>query len=283
MFRMRALLVLLLGVGLTLAAADPLEASYQNEVLADGPHGYWRLGESAGLVAVDAGPNGLDGNYGQFAPPDGLPTLGVRGITANYTDTAVRFNGTSPVSQVFVSDSANPVDYSLEAWVKVDAGATTSRGLITRTAGSPLTTWSHQLRINSNGQFEHYTFDGGARRVWDSAAVRPDEWHHVVGLFHPGTPGFMSIYVNGALAMNWTGSLNNPWTGGNHWRFAAPSGDGMNWFDGDLDEVAIYHHLLTPDRILAHYKAGVMPEPATLLIWSLLAGLGVGLGWRRRR
>jgi len=29
--------------------------------------------------------------------------------------------------------------------------------------------------------------------------------------------------------------------------------------------------------------AAVVPEPATLVIWSLLAGLGVGLGWRRRR
>jgi len=27
----------------------------------------------------------------------------------------------------------------------------------------------------------------------------------------------------------------------------------------------------------------VVPEPTTLLIWSLLAGLGVGLGWRRRK
>ncbi len=27
----------------------------------------------------------------------------------------------------------------------------------------------------------------------------------------------------------------------------------------------------------------VIPEPATLLIWSLLAGLGVSLGWRRRK
>ncbi len=26
-----------------------------------------------------------------------------------------------------------------------------------------------------------------------------------------------------------------------------------------------------------------IPEPMTLLVWSLLAGLGVGLGWRRRR
>jgi hypothetical protein len=27
----------------------------------------------------------------------------------------------------------------------------------------------------------------------------------------------------------------------------------------------------------------VVPEPTTLLVWSLLAGLGVGLGWRRRK
>jgi hypothetical protein len=26
----------------------------------------------------------------------------------------------------------------------------------------------------------------------------------------------------------------------------------------------------------------VIPEPSTFLIWALLAGLGVGLGWRRR-
>lgn len=27
----------------------------------------------------------------------------------------------------------------------------------------------------------------------------------------------------------------------------------------------------------------IIPEPTTLLVWSLLAGLGVGLGWRRRK
>jgi len=31
------------------------------------------------------------------------------------------------------------------------------------------------------------------------------------------------------------------------------------------------------------FFGSVVPEPTTLLIWSLLAGLGVGLGWRRRK
>jgi len=30
-------------------------------------------------------------------------------------------------------------------------------------------------------------------------------------------------------------------------------------------------------------SAAVIPEPSTLLVWSLLAGLGIGLAWRRRR
>ena len=29
--------------------------------------------------------------------------------------------------------------------------------------------------------------------------------------------------------------------------------------------------------------SAIIPEPTTLLIWSLLAGLGIGLGWRRRK
>ena len=37
------------------------------------------------------------------------------------------------------------------------------------------------------------------------------------------------------------------------------------------------------DGLFDNLQATVIPEPTTLLIWSLLAGLGVGLGWRRRK
>ena len=43
---------------------------------------------------------------------------------------------------------------------------------------------------------------------------------------------------------------------------------------------------LTPEEMLALGGAdadGVIPEPSTLIIWSLLGGLGISLGWWRRK
>jgi len=36
-------------------------------------------------------------------------------------------------------------------------------------------------------------------------------------------------------------------------------------------------------RVFTDATTFIIPEPATLLLWSLLAGLGAGLAWRRRR
>lgn len=55
-----------------------------------------------------------------------------------------------------------------------------------------------------------------------------------------------------------------------------------NSFSGLIDNVQIWN---TAESAAAIYAAGpglATPEPTTLLIWSLLAGLGVCLGWRRR-
>jgi len=42
-------------------------------------------------------------------------------------------------------------------------------------------------------------------------------------------------------------------------------------------------HAIPYTEVYIRLQDPVIPEPTTLLIWSLLAGLGVGLGWRRRK
>ncbi len=54
-------------------------------------------------------------------------------------------------------------------------------------------------------------------------------------------------------------------------------------FSGDIDEVSLYSGLLSEDDFQAHLDQIYIPEPATLLVWSLLATFGITFGWRRRK
>ena len=62
-----------------------------------------------------------------------------------------------------------------------------------------------------------------------------------------------------------------------------------NSYSGYIDDFAVFDVALTQADIQA-LAAGepvlgieVIPEPTTLLVWSLLATLGITLGWKRRR
>jgi hypothetical protein len=126
-----------------------------------------------------------------------------------------------------------------------------------------------------------------------------------------------SLRVNGgtphniAAAGTALGTMNNPFVIGVQ-EIVAPT---SNPFAGDVAEIIIFDTELTGDeQIGLEYQAslkwglsgvplatqaqidasnalfptgvyflGPIPEPSTILIWSLLAGLGLAAGWRRRR
>ena len=68
-----------------LASSAPT-TSYPARVLANSPAAYWRLGESSGTTAADAGPNGITGTYTAV-------TLGTAGAISGDSDTAVSVSG----------------------------------------------------------------------------------------------------------------------------------------------------------------------------------------------
>jgi len=263
----RGLGILALGMVLTGMAGLAWADNYSTRVLADNPYGYWRLDESGGLTAVNLGSGGaaINGNYGQFSPPDGIPTLGVPGIPGAPTDTAAGFHGTAPVSQVYVPDAVNPSAYSLESWVKANPGATTGRNIMVRTAGNPTTTYSHQLLILGDGRLRHYGYSSTGGKWLDSASpVQANQWYHVVGTASQGTgptDGHWTLYVNGHLQNEWFGDVGTLWNGGTQWRIGSVAGGGADWLDGTIDETALYHDELGPRQIRQHYMAGMGISP----------------------
>ncbi len=103
------------------------------------------------------------------------------------------------------------------------------------------------------------------------------------GFDNPGS-GDLFLRLNGSSLGSTSATMSYDGSSGNSpLRIGGTSGG----FGGDVAEVIVYDTALTLEQIqgietylLTTYP---VPEPATLLVWSLLAGLGVGLGWRRRR
>jgi hypothetical protein len=73
--------------------------AFENEVMADGPVGYWRLGESPGQLAKDLSPKGNHGTY------NGGITLGLPGFHGGIRQrcsTALRGSSGSPIVRVSI-------------------------------------------------------------------------------------------------------------------------------------------------------------------------------------
>lgn len=165
---------------------------------------------------------------------------------------SLEFDGAG--GHVRVPDSRSPSAYTLAMWVSVDAVRQSS--LLVRTdVNGPLSSWSHQLRINSAGRFEHYLFDGSSRTLTATNVIQPGVWYHVAATAQSGGP--MQIYVNG-VSSGGTATLGSLWSGGDQWRFGTDSAQATNYFRGRLDEVGIWHVALGAGDI-ARLAAGARP------------------------
>ena len=105
--------------------------AYVDEVRADNPTAYWRLGEASGTVAQEDD-NLYDGTYVN------TPTLGATGALVADADTAVTFDPASREA-VSVADNAalRPVtpNYSLEFWIKRNGNPSAIEFLVAKPGG----------------------------------------------------------------------------------------------------------------------------------------------------
>jgi signal peptidase I len=228
---------------------------YRTAVLADSPYLYWRLSETSGTVVADAGAGAKDGTL--------LAQTYAQGQTgALASETRDKSLGLTIGTINANASVAGPTTFSVEAWIK-STSTTGGRilGFGNATGQTASTTTDRQLYLAPNGKV---MFGVGATKVAiaSTAAVNNGAWHHVVGTYTSG-PNGMKLYVDGVLQSS--SGTATPVTMTGYWRAGAedltgwPSAPTDGYFEGGLDELAVYPTALSAARVLAHYNAGITP------------------------
>jgi len=242
---------LVLVAAVAVAPRASAGAGYSAVILADKPLSYWRLGESdPSQPAKDASGNGNDATY------IGGVTLGQPGAIMGDPDTAAAFDGSTGIVDI-PSTSGGTFDlmanFSLEAWVINNAqrtGFPLGRIFSNGVPGSRGFGWG--ILPNDNVRFTTYgelDFDSRLTTVPEDGA-----WHYVAVTFD--ATGTAIFYLDGQMTDSIMDSQSRParssefdlWIGDN------PSGV-QEYFNGDIDEAAVYGYVLTADQIAAHFQA----------------------------
>ncbi len=231
--------------------------TYGAAVYSDSPQLYWRLGEASGSTAQDASGNDQSGSYQAGA------TLGADGALRDNLDKAVSLSGDSQGLVTESSATSSPAQFSAELWFKT--GSTSGGKLIgfgDRQTGNS-SSYDKHIYMDNTGRLTFGVYTGGFATVTSNPGYNNDIWHHVVGTQGPDG---MALYVDGALVGSNPTTTNQSYTG--YWRVG---GDNLNawsnrgssdYFQGTVDEVAVYPAALSASRVQEHYDIGT-PAPDT--------------------
>lgn len=224
---------------------------------------YWRLDEAMGAtVAADS----KDGNAGKY---NGGVTLGVTGLLHGDSDPAAQLDGTSGYVSVPFAAALNPSPkFTLEMLVKIVGGDKTLRFVVSSAHIDAVTKarFGYGVLIDAGDHWVAFAGDGTSTTqtatltgTTATAAGSP----YYVALTYDGAT--MTLYVNpvtdpkGAdvlgqvVVMPVTLSPNTK----SELRIGAGNNDGLaqDFFNGVLDEVAIYNDALDFNTVSLHFAA----------------------------
>ena len=208
------------------AHADTV-APYPSAVLADGPAGYWRLGDAAGApIATDSSGGGRSGTYLQAG-------LGAAGALVGDPDTAAALAGVSGSGVSVPSTAAlnfGTTGFGLDTWVKTTATSGTIAAKSPGFGHAPCGTdqsggtwgagWAVALSgstvkaLVADGSLLHgacFTLHVVTALGPSSVTVNDGEWHHVA-VSVDRTAGTVTVSVDGQSAtttLGLTGSVSS--------------------------------------------------------------------------
>jgi hypothetical protein len=270
--------------------ADDAPVSYSDQVVADRPVAYWTFEqETANSKSLNFGgnPGSVSGTFvgavklGTKGPqPPSFPLFGSANRALSL-DGAGSFIRVTDLGEKSFLDFSQGDSITLEAWVNPVAIAEGQQVYIigkgrTQNPGVPPDNQNYALRlrgIDGTGRvsflFRSEKKPGGGTRDdfhrWNShAGITPDsEWHHVAVVYTFGTPESIRAYVDGQESKGeWDigGATTSPPVVDDDelWIGSSMGGNPSSSFQGSLDEVAIYRHIVPAKRLQSRYQAVVI-------------------------
>jgi len=271
----KTMMVVLVAM-LCLGTAGRVSGGYYDVVMADGPTGYWRLGETSGAAVNAANPGTYNGSYtggtrgvGGALPLDADKAFYLPGGTANYAsvpdnavfdtilngsftyetwlyDSAPAPNGGNNYSIFYKADSTNFTKNSVWWYRTRGTTGTGVGGGNYAFAVSDINTVTNSITIpNPAGAQPSGVGNPGDQR-----------WHHYAVVFDRAA-GKAYGYVDGIeVARNDSLVAQNPITNVGALFIGSNYSPKDAWL-GRIDEAAIYSRALSPNEVQEHYNAAV--------------------------
>lgn len=248
------------------AKAVAATADYASQVIKDGAELYWRYDETSGTWLQDksgATTSGLNGLY-EKGVIGGAP-----GAIAGDPSTAAVFDGST---QYAWSDqlAPGPSTYSIETWVKTSS--TQGGKIVGYGNGRPSTldtrntvlssSYDRHIYMDNAGHLIFGVYTGSTQTVKSGASYNDNSWHYIVAT--QGAAG-MVMYVDGVrVGTNSTTTAQSyygTWRVGGDNLNGWPNQPSSNFFQGSIDETAIYPAPLSAQQVAQHYTlAGGTPN-----------------------
>jgi hypothetical protein len=229
-------------------------ASYPDTIKADNPVAYYRFEDPTNATTViDSSASGA--NPGTIMPDysGAWPQLGQPGVASNsiafhlYTDA----NGDerSYVNVPYFADLTPAGPFTAECWARATSWGTQVRCIVGNLSSFSDGWWFRQ-EAGTTPRWLWVQNGGGIYMAGGN--ITKNEWAHLV-VTYDGTTSY--FYANGVQTWSSPGTPN-PNTSG-PLCIGGNSTSGDQFFDGNVDEVAIYTNALTADQIKLHYAVGL--------------------------
>ena len=265
--RQRTVLPLLAALGV-LGVPTVNAVSYPDTIKADNPIAYYRMEDPVASTAI--ADSSASGAYTAYATTDDTgvwPLFGQPGVGSNSVSLHLAGQAQKPYISVPYTPDLNPTGpFTLEAWVRATSlgGAGDWRSPVGCFSGWGVSPYAGWFFYQSPDGSWIWVEQGGGVWVSDGVKVAKNQWQHLVASFDGTT---VTFYVNGVN--HGTGNAANSPANAINAFCIGQRGDNACFFDGNVDEVALYTTALSQAQVQLHYQVGLTnfyngPIPAAI-------------------